>query len=191
MNALGEYLANRWKAILFSTLPLMAVDGGYTTAALQYPEALGPILDDAGRRIIAIVTAVARGAQPYAAGWQELLRIVYRSILEPLARECACGDGSAEENRPPREPSAERSPFYRQHVAPYRAEWQRALRHAADTFDTVPAEAVAALVQMRETLVRFLRHVGVAYEPRAGGQSHVKFYGLTARALKRALAEDE
>lgn len=191
MNALGEYLANRWKANLFSTLPLTAVEGGYAAVSLQYPDALGLLLDDAGQRIIAIVTAVARGAKPYDVGWQELLQVVYRGILEPLARECAYVDGSALEKGPRREPSAEQSSFYRQHVASYWDDWRRALRRAADTFDTDPAQVAAALVTMRESLVRFLSHVGVEYEPREGGQSHVMFYGWTALALKRAVADSE
>ena len=188
MNALGEYLANRWKANLLSTLPLTAVEGGYAPVTVQYPDALGPLLDDAGERIMDLVLAVASGAKPFKEGWQELLQIVYRGVLEPLARECACRDGNTLGDVPIHEPDVEQSRFYQRCVAPYADEWRQALRRAADAFDTNPREAVAALIAMRETLNRFLSRVGVEYKPRPNAQSHVMFYGWTALTLRHEIA---
>lgn len=188
MNALGEYLANRWKANLLSTLPLTAVEGGYAPVTVQYPDALGPLLDDAGERIMDLVLAVAGGAKPFDVGWQELLQIVYRGVLEPLARECAYRDGNALEEVPVREPGAEQSRFYERCAAPCADEWRQALRRAADAFDTNTRQALAALIAMQETLLRFLSRVGVEFKLLPSGQSHVMFYGWTALALRREIA---
>jgi len=177
VNALGEYLSNRWKAHLLSSYPLTAVDGGYGPVITGYPEALGTILDEAGATIQSIITHVVNATMPYDQGWRELLPVIYRGVLEPLARERAYRDGTALEQPPVIKPTAETSWFYTGEVAPYWADWLQTLQRVADIFDTTPPERVAAVLDMRETLLRFLNQLGVDYQALPAGRIHIQFRG--------------
>lgn len=189
-KTLSEYMVNRWKARLASTLPLYAVPGGFSPIILAYPHALGPKLDDAGTRIIEIVIGVADQRIPFEQGWQQMMQTTLCGVFEPLARERAYRDGNGEGvETPVPQPDASQSWFYTRHVAPYWATWYQALQQAFDTFETDPQATVEALASMRTTLLAFLDHMGVEYEQLPDGRSHVMFYGWTALALKEDASE--
>lgn len=185
LSALGEYMANRWKAQMVSTLPLYPVEGGYTSVSLGYPDALGPLLDLAGDTIINIVTGTAAHAVPLDDGWRRMILATYRGILEPLARDYGYRDGNSKGMKTPiQKPAATSSWFYSRHVVPYWRSWCRQLRRAFDTFETDQEGHLSVVVSMRTTLLRFLRHVGVEYNQVGDAQIYAWFDGSIALALK-------
>ena len=102
-------MVNRWKARIVLTQPLYAVKDGYSTAVIAYPDALGPKLNDAGARIIDIVTGVADRLIHFEDGWRQMMQTTLYSIFEPLARERAYRDGNGESlETPVQQPEASR-----------------------------------------------------------------------------------
>jgi hypothetical protein len=194
MNAHGEYMANRRKSFLYASRPLFAVEGGFITAYIVYPEPLGPVLENARTHLVSIITKAAGGTLSNADGWDQLLTCVYREVVEPLCRESAKREGcvDARETGSPntdeeigaREPSTSTSRFFRVHVAPYWARMHAELERSYTTFDTHPLETLAALASLRAVLDEFLAHLGVTYRALPNGQIYAYFDGTRALSLR-------
>jgi hypothetical protein len=185
-NALNEYMAIRWKAETYSTVPLIPVQGGYAVAPLAYPVALGSLLDSGGDKLFDTVTGAASGRIPIADAGAQVLQTVYRSVLEPLARESAYKDGNkGTDDVPTQEPAAEASWLYQRLVGSYWERWRQQLRRSFDTFDAESPTAISDLSAMRRTLVEFLRRIGVTYQPLKNSQVYMYFDGTVAQILRQ------
>jgi len=183
-RARDEYLVGRWKAGLFSTLPLRDYEDGLAPALIIYPVPLGPMLDNAAGELADIVTGAADGFVSIDAGWTALLHALYRGVLEPLTREAAFQAGNSEPVSAPK-PRADQSWFYQDYVRPFWERFRAQLEHSFAAFASEPAEADAILDQMRTTVDEFLALLGVRHRRARGNRCRISFDGAAVLDLDR------
>jgi hypothetical protein len=93
-----EYVVIRRKAHLMATLPLVEVEGGagFSTVELAYGGSIIDIFTKGASEIRSTLRDASRGLVPASDSWSKLVGLLYRAVLEPLARNAAYCDAASQ-----------------------------------------------------------------------------------------------
>lgn len=130
-----EYVVCRMKNVIAITVPLFDAPNkpGYrTTRVLQYGGNVGALITDAEYKLGMLLFDYAKGRLSLSQLQSYLLSIIFRLILDPLARSHAFLDGLVEQEQDRFALEQLQQDLYLEQVNPY---WQRIYTHLCESYD--------------------------------------------------------
>ena len=166
----SEYAVSRWKSNILISGLLASPEGEPQAVHLSSGEPLGPTIDLARVRFYSIITDTFEGKISPDDAWSQLLSVLYRSLLEPLARESGYIAGDPEYNRD--YGKASESQFYRESVAHY---WQLIQKELDSSFMRELEDIESTIKVIADVINDFLGYIGVYYQRVDKNQLRIHF----------------
>lgn len=167
-----EYVVIRRKARLMATLPLVEVEGGagFSTAELAYGGSIIDTFMKGASEIRSTLRDASRGLLPASDSWSKLAGLLYRAVLEPLARNAAYCDAASQV------PTVDESHYADPLYSLVHRHWPGIQDRLRRVFTSDLTETEIVLAELLETLRTLVSELGVIYRRTDQGSCWVEFH---------------